>query len=86
MHTIYIDKECGCFKRSPFKNAMTFDSKDDALMQANIMQNHMNQKFCRKHQFTAIEEGEHFRIRVEMRPSPDKETAQCCNTTGDSPL
>ena len=31
MFTINIDKECGCFKKSDFKNNKGFENKDDAL-------------------------------------------------------
>ena len=34
MFTINVEKECGCFKRSAYDNNMSFESKDDALLQA----------------------------------------------------
>jgi len=45
MFTININQECGCFKRSPYENNKTYSSKDDALLQAQLMVNHMNIKF-----------------------------------------
>ena len=64
MNTITVDKECGCFKRSAYENNMSFDSKDDALMQANLMVNHMNTKFCGKHGFELAEDGDDFLISM----------------------
>lgn len=66
MSTIIVEKECGCFKKSVYDNNKSFESKDDALMQANLMVNHMNTKFCQKHTFQAREEGENIMISVEM--------------------
>ncbi len=76
MHTIIVENECGCFKRSEFENHKSFSLKDDALLQARLMESHMNQKFCQKHFFTAVEEGDHFKIMVEMRPKA--QSSGCC--------
>ena len=64
MYSIVVDKECGCFRKSEFENNMSFESKDDALMQAGLMQNHMNNKFCGKHGFTLTENGNKFEITM----------------------
>ena len=65
MYTIKVEKECGCFRKSAYENNMSFESKDDALMQANLMQTHMNTKFCRKHDFELSEQGDTFFISVK---------------------
>lgn len=75
MYTINVEKECGCFKKSAFENNMNFASKDDALMQANLMVNHMNTKFCGKHDFQVCEEGNSFKISVGMNEAPK---SGCC--------
>jgi hypothetical protein len=64
MHTITVEKECGCFKKSAYENNKSFESKDDALMQANLMVNYMNSKFCGKHSFELAENGENFFISI----------------------
>jgi hypothetical protein len=70
MFTVNVEKECGCFRKSDLKNGLSFSSKDDALMEAQKMANHMNEKFCKKHNFRVVEAGEHFTISVEEnRPS-----------------
>ena len=67
MFTINVDKECGCFKKSAYDNNMEFNSKDDALLQAQSMVNHMNTKFCGKHEFTLSEDGQNFSIAMNTR-------------------
>ncbi len=77
MYTIHVTKECGCFKKSAFENDKQFESKDDALLQAKLMESHMNQKFCQKHHFWVEEDGNTFRINVEERPKVE-ESGGCC--------
>lgn len=78
MFTINVDKECGCFKRSNLENNMSFDNKDDALIHAKELENQMNEKFCQKHQFTAVEEGNGFKIMVDMKPHQQTQSGGCC--------
>ncbi len=67
MYTVQMEKECGCFKKSDFQNNLQFESKDHALMQAIEMSKEMNEEFCQKHEFSVVEEGAVFKIRVEER-------------------
>lgn len=67
MFTVNVEKECGCFKRSDFTNNMSFESKDDALLQALNMTKEMNQDFCQKHEFALEEMGNTFSISVQER-------------------
>ena len=77
MFTINVAKECGCFKRSEFENDMSFDNKDDALMQAKVMESYMNQKFCQKHLFYTEETADNtFTIHLEDRPQ--EKSSGCC--------
>ena len=76
MYKIMVKKECGCFKKSPYENDLTFSSKDDALLQANLMQNYMNSKFCGKHYFELKENGNDFLIEVTDNETPIK--SGCC--------
>jgi len=75
MSKINVELECGCFKKSAYENEMEFASKDEALQQALLMESHMNQKFCQKHTFTVIENGEDINIAVALQP---KESTGCC--------
>jgi len=76
MSTIIVEKECGCFKRSPYENNIAFESKDDALMEATTMVAHMNTKFCQKHDFEAREENGNIVIAVDMKSAPA--SSGCC--------
>ena len=78
MFTINIDKECGCFNRSNMKNNTTFESKDDALIEAKKMETFMNAKFCQRHRFTLSEQGENFQIAMNDRPKPAGATSGGC--------
>ncbi len=74
MYTINVDKECGCFKKSEYSNNMTFESNDDALLQANLMKNHMNSEFCGKHGFELVENGDIFQISMGQ----PEQSSGCC--------
>ena len=76
MFTINVAKECGCFKKSNFDNNMSFDNKDDALMEAKLMESQMNQKFCQKHMFYTEEIGNTFTIHMEDKPK--ESSGGCC--------
>jgi len=76
MHKIIVEKECGCFKKSAYENNMSFESKDDALIQANLMTNYMNTEFCQKHEFELREDGNNFVIAVDMKQQ--QSNGGCC--------
>jgi len=75
MSTISIAQECGCFKRSPLENNVTFDNKDDAMMKAQGMLSHMNEEFCGKHRFELSENGDDFAIDMK---APQAASGGCC--------
>ncbi|WP_292654142.1 hypothetical protein [Nitratifractor sp.] len=74
MFTVNVEKECSCFRKSDMKNSQIFESKDQALMQAQKMAQKMNEEFCQKHNFSVVETGEHFTIRVEE----NRPAGGCC--------
>jgi len=55
MITVKMEKICGCFKRSEYASAKTFESKDDALLYAQELCADMNETFCQKHCFRVTE-------------------------------
>ena len=78
MSTITIDRVCGCFSRSDLENNVTFDNKDDALMKAQSMVNHMNEKFCGKHGFGLSESGDNFAIAMNAPQKQQASSGGCC--------
>ena len=66
MYHVRIEKECGCFKRSGMNPVKAFDNKDDALIEAQEWADEMNETFCKKHNFSILEDGNDFIIKVEM--------------------
>jgi len=66
MFNVKIEKECGCFKRSGMPTIKAFDNKDDALIEAGEWAEEMNETFCKKHNFTVVEEGNDLVIKVAM--------------------
>lgn len=73
MYTIEIEHECGCFKKSGFENNTTFATKEEAHMRAKVMECRMNQEFCFKHFFEAVDYGDKIVIHSTLRPEDDDE-------------
>ena len=79
MSVINIAQECGCFKRSELENNVAFDNKDDAMMKAQSMLSHMNEKFCGKHGFELSENGDDFAIAMKApQNAPQAAASGCC--------
>ena len=75
MYTIEIEKECSCFKKSDFQNNMTFETREDMYNKARVMECLMNQQFCMKHFFEAVDYGDKIIIHSTERPEDDEEDA-----------
>ncbi|HIP55384.1 MAG TPA: hypothetical protein EYH11_07920 [Sulfurimonas autotrophica] len=73
MYTIEVDKECSCFKKSEFENNLTFESREDMINKARVMECRMNQEFCMKHFFQAVDYGDKIIIHSTVRPADDEE-------------
>jgi len=68
MYTIEIEKECSCVKKSGFENNMTFETRQDMINKARVMECLMNQQFCMTHFFEAVDYGEKIIIHSSVRP------------------
>lgn len=66
MTTLIVEKQCGCFKKSGLLPEQQFETKDEALQEAIAMCEDMNDTFCQKHNFTAVEEGDNIVIKMEL--------------------
>ena len=73
MYTIEIEKECGCFNKSGLQKVMTFESREDMYNKARVLECRMNQEFCMKHYFEAVDYGEKIIIHSTLRPEDDEE-------------
>jgi len=66
MYKVIVEKECGCFRKRGESNTKTFESKDEALLEAQKWAQEMNETFCKKHDFQVEESGDEFIIKVGM--------------------
>lgn len=73
MHKIVISDKCACFKKSNLQTTLSFTSKDEALLKAIEINNHMNENFCNKHQFEVQEMFDNFVISFY-----DENKQVCC--------
>ena len=73
MYTIEIERECSCFKKSGFENNMTFESREDMYNKARVLECLMNQEFCMKHFFEAVDYGDKIIIHSSVRPEDDED-------------
>ena len=67
MYTVQMEKECACFKKSEYKNNMSFETQKDAYNYAQIVTEFMNEEFCNQHIFSVHRgEGNYFLIGVTI--------------------
>ena len=71
MYTIEMEKECGCFKKSGHSSELTFETREDMINKARVLECLMNQQFCMKHFFEAVDYGEKIVIHVSERPEDE---------------
>ena len=71
MYKIRIEKECGCFKKSGLPKVWEFEEKQDAIMKAKVLECKMNQDFCFKHYFEAVDHGDEIVIHSTLRPEDE---------------
>ncbi len=67
MATVRVERACGCFKNSDYKQEMTFETIDEALQKANMMCIEMNEDFCHKHKFTAVYDEPSGEVIIKMQ-------------------
>jgi len=73
MYTIEIEKECGCFLKSGFEKVTTYETREDMYNKARVLECRMNQEFCMKHFFEAVDYGDKIVIHSTLRPADDEE-------------
>ena len=73
MYTIEIEKECSCFKKSGMEKSMTFETREDMINKARVLECLMNQNFCMTHFFEAVDYNDKIIIHSSLRPEDDEE-------------
>jgi hypothetical protein len=70
MYKVQVEHECGCFKKSEYNNNKSFENQQDAYQYAKILEELMNEEFCKKHLFFVQKaEDELFMVRVVDNPN-----------------
>lgn len=70
MYTVYMQKECSCFKKSEYPSEKAFETQKDAYNYAHVLAELMNEDFCSIHMFSAQKiAGNDFLITVEDNPN-----------------
>ena len=73
MYTIELEKECSCIKKSGMEKILTFDSREDMINKARVMECLMNQNFCMTHFFEAVDYGEKIVIHSSVREEDEED-------------
>lgn len=73
MYTIEMEKECKCFKESNFDGNVTFETREDMINKARVLECLMNQQFCMKHYFQAVDYQDKIIIHSIERPVDDED-------------
>ena len=75
MFTVKVEKECGCFKKSEYEALKSFERREDAYNYSKVLEELMNEEFCKKHLFFAKRvDDTQFMIKVSDNPRG----AGCC--------
>lgn len=67
MFRVVVSGSCGCFTQSGEAKTKEFETKEEALAQANAMVSKMNEEFCQKHEFSFAEYGKDVIIGVKRK-------------------
>jgi len=73
MYTIELEKECGCFTKSGWPKVQEFETREDMINKARVLECRLNQEFCMKHFFEAVDYGEKIIIHSTVRPDDDED-------------
>ena len=71
MYKIEFEKVCSCHTKSGLENNLTFETREDMINKARVLECRMNQEFCMKHFFEAVDYGEKIVIHSSVRPADE---------------
>lgn len=63
-HHIVVEKMCACARRKSMPQIKTLDNKESALRVARAWSQELNETFCGKHEFEAVEVDDNYVIAV----------------------
>ncbi len=64
-HHIVVEKLCACARRKNMPQIKTLDNKESALRVARAWSQELNETFCGKHEFEAVEVDDNYIIAVK---------------------
>lgn len=67
MHKVKVENSCSCFLKSGMAEVQEFETKDEAKKEAESMLGSMQDKFCKKHEFSMNEQFGDFTIYIKPR-------------------
>lgn len=67
MYKINIMNPCSCFVKSGLNALSEFDTKEEAQKEANRLISNMESNFCKKHEFSMIEQFGDYTIYIKPR-------------------
>ena len=73
MYKIEMEKECRCLKNSGLQENLEFETREDMINKACVLECRMNQEFCMTHFFEAVDYGEKVVIHSSLRPEDDED-------------
>lgn len=67
MYRVEVKNSCKCFLRSGLCEHQSFETRDEAKEEAERLLEHMQTKFCNKHEFSLSESFGHYTIYIRPR-------------------
>lgn len=66
-YKVKVQNVCKCFLKSGLAEVSEFASKDEAKNEAETMLKHMEDKFCKKHEFSINEQFGDYTVFIKPR-------------------
>ncbi len=66
-YKVKVQNTCRCFLKSGLAEVMEYDSKDDAKREAEVVIKHMQDNFCKKHEFVMNEQFGDYTVVIKPR-------------------
>ena len=76
MYKIEFEKICSCHTKSGLEDNLTFETREDMYNKARVLECRMNQEFCMKHFFEAVDYGDKIIIHSSERPADDEDDTE----------